>query len=140
MILLTFESNKLTPFASAFACNSAMRSKTSCILSAMLSSAPLDIFSNSISARLNSDMIPASSSNTDMNSSRNVRDMSISSTNSCRNIATLRSEWLLTTSPAVGSNSPASMRSWVVFPAPLAPTSPTRSPVCTPHVADLSTA
>mmetsp|Transcript_1333 Transcript_1333/g.3653 ORF Transcript_1333/g.3653 Transcript_1333/m.3653 type:complete len:258 (-) Transcript_1333:36-809(-) len=42
-------------------------------------------------------------------------------------------------SPWSSSTSPASMRSCVVFPQPFFPTRPTRSPVFTPQVTDLST-
>mmetsp|Transcript_13940 Transcript_13940/g.20403 ORF Transcript_13940/g.20403 Transcript_13940/m.20403 type:complete len:201 (-) Transcript_13940:76-678(-) len=74
-----------------------------------------------------------------MNSSINVWSGTSSSTNSCRSMATLKSFLLLTTSPVVGSISPDMMRNCVVFPAPLCPTRPMRSPVCTPHVTSFNT-
>ena len=60
-----------------------------------------------------------------------VKNVTSSSVNSCFRKAT-RSEGLdFTIVPAVGSTSPASTRTMVVLPHPLAPTSPTRSPVRT---------
>mmetsp|Transcript_29969 Transcript_29969/g.44255 ORF Transcript_29969/g.44255 Transcript_29969/m.44255 type:complete len:246 (-) Transcript_29969:121-858(-) len=74
-----------------------------------------------------------------MNSSFRVRSNTNSSTNSCRNMATRKSWEDFTTSPVVGCNSPAMIRSCVVFPAPFCPTNPIRSPVWTPQVTSFNT-
>mmetsp|Transcript_6374 Transcript_6374/g.13356 ORF Transcript_6374/g.13356 Transcript_6374/m.13356 type:complete len:290 (+) Transcript_6374:1484-2353(+) len=95
--------------------------------------------SRSVSVFLRSANILFSSSNTLRNSSTRLLVRTSSSANSWRSIATRRSFVLLRTSPTVGSSSPARMRTWVVFPPPLGPTRPMRSPVVTPQETDLMT-
>ena len=62
-----------------------------------------------------------------------------STSNSCVRYAIFMSGLALITEPRSGSRSPTMMDSCVVFPAPLIPTSPTRSPALTSHVTPSST-
>mmetsp|Transcript_17506 Transcript_17506/g.44056 ORF Transcript_17506/g.44056 Transcript_17506/m.44056 type:complete len:219 (-) Transcript_17506:102-758(-) len=128
MIFSTLLASWATPIESACFWRSAMRSSASCILSGSSLTS-----SSTLSKPSSSSKTFISSAKTLMSSSFRVRDSTSSSTNSCLRNEMRRSAALLMTSPDVGSSSPYMTRSCVVFPPPFAPTSPTRSPVCTPQ-------
>mmetsp|Transcript_41864 Transcript_41864/g.77507 ORF Transcript_41864/g.77507 Transcript_41864/m.77507 type:complete len:214 (-) Transcript_41864:150-791(-) len=116
----------------AFSCSPSISSSTACMSSAWSGPVKVANFASESASFCN---VSKPSLNTLVSSSRSVRLSTSSSVNSCRSSATRRSTELFTRSPVVCSKSPAKILIMVVFPHPLGPTSPTRSPVFTSQVA-----